>query len=193
MVKLKIMDLKMILLLHVFLTACSCRSQVLPINTSLKDIPANAYVKDLNNEFASYVGMYTTTYQGNNITLYITKVENKLEKSSQKNYYLDVLDIKYIVKNASGNILQDTQNNNLPKIHLYSIGIRPYENSIHFFYSGTNCRAGWGKVILKKINATEISWEYIPNSTIIDSAQCPPATDTTIYLPETKDLIFTKQ
>lgn len=180
-------------LLCVFLITILCKSQVLPLRTSLKDIPANAYVKDLYNEFAPYVGMYTTTYQGNNITLYITMVENKLEKSSQKTYYLDVLDIKYIVKNASGNILQDTQNNNLPKIHLYSMGTRPYENSIHFFFSGTNCRAGWGKVILKKIDATEISWEYIPNSTIIDSAQCPPGTDTTIYLPETKDLIFTKQ
>lgn len=36
---------------------------------------------------------------------------------------MDALVIKYIVKNSSGAILQDTQNNNIPNIELYSIRI----------------------------------------------------------------------
>ena len=168
-------------------------AQTLPLNTSLNDIPANAHLKDLNNELAPYVGTYKANFQDKEVTLYITKVEDKLEKSSQKNYFLDALVIKYVVKNSSGTILQDTQFNNVPKIELYSIGTRPYNNSVILFYSGTNCRIGWGKVILKKISSSKISWEYRPNDIILDDATCPLGTYINIYLPETKDLIFTKQ
>ena len=76
---------------------------------------------------------------------------------------------------------------------IYSIMTRPTLNIISFTYGGTNCGVGWGDIYLKKLNSTQISWEYIPDSTIIDSSKCPPGTDTTIYLPEAKDLIFTKQ
>ncbi|MCJ7933134.1 MAG: hypothetical protein MUW56_05730 [Chryseobacterium sp.] len=171
-----------------------CKAQTtLPLNTSLKDIPANSYLKDLNNELNSYTGVFQGNFQGKNIILYITKIENKLQKSSQKTYYSDVLDIKYVVKNSSGVVLQDTKNNNIPSINLYSIGTKSYDNSAIFFYSGTNCGVGWGKIILKKINSTQLSWEYKPNDIILDDSKCPPGTDINIYLPETKDLIFTKQ
>ncbi|KMQ68685.1 hypothetical protein ACM39_05155 [Chryseobacterium sp. FH2] len=171
-----------------------CKAQqIFPLNTALNDIPANAYIKDSNNELAPYTGIFRANFQGKDITLYITKIENKLQKSSQKNYYSDVLDIKYIVKNSSGIVLQDTKNNNISQIDLFSIGTKPYDNSAIFFYSGTNCSVGWGKIILKKINATQLSWEYRPNDIILDSSKCPSGTDINIYLPETKGLIFTKQ
>lgn len=38
-----------------------------------------------------------------------------------------------------------------------------------------------------------MSWDYRPNSSLIDSATCPPSSDKIVYLPVTKDLIFTKQ
>ena len=87
----------------------SCKAQ-LPLNTLMENIPANAHVKDLNNELDPYIGIYKASYQGREITLYITKVENKMEKSVDKTYFLDALVIKYIVKNSSGVVLQDTQN-----------------------------------------------------------------------------------
>ncbi|MEY8758885.1 DUF6705 family protein [Chryseobacterium tongliaoense] len=182
-----------ILLSITTLSSLSCKAQMLPLNTALTDIPNNAYKKDLNNELPLYVGIYKASFQGKEITLYITKVENVLQKSSLKNYYSDVLDIKYIVKNSSGTVLQDTKNNSNPLINLFSIKPRPDINSIIFFYSGTNCRVGWGEIILKKINSTQISWEYRPNDIILDNSKCPNGTDINIYLPETKDLIFTKQ
>jgi len=51
----------------------------------------------------------------------------------------------------------------------------------------------WGSIELKKISSTQISWEYRPNDIILDDSKCPLGTDIKIYLPETKDLIFTKQ
>ncbi|MFP3548770.1 hypothetical protein SB748_35870, partial [Rhizobium sp. SIMBA_035] len=76
--------------------------------------------------------------------MFITKQENKLEKRVNIKFYRDALIVKYIVKDPAGNILQDTKNNNLPDIELYSTRIRSYDKSVIFYYSGTNCGVGWG-------------------------------------------------
>ena len=165
----------------------------LPLNTLMDDIPQGAYVKDLNNEFAPYIGTYKANYKGNEITLFIIKEENRPTNRSTKTFFRDALSIKYTVKNSSGLILQDTYSNNSSNIQLYSLRVRSYDNSVAFYYSGTNCKVGWGSIILKKLNSTQLSWEYYPNSRIITDATCPPGTDTTVYLPHTKGLIFTKQ
>ena len=93
-------------------------------------------------------------------------------------------------------MLQDTQNMNFQPnqiLHtIYSHWVEP-NNILALYYGGTNCGVGWGSIELKKINSTQLSWEYRPNDTILDSARCPQGTYITIYLPETKDLIFTKQ
>ncbi|WP_299177677.1 DUF6705 family protein [uncultured Chryseobacterium sp.] len=171
----------------------SCKAQTLPLNTPFLDIPNGAYVKDTNNELNPYIGTYKTNFEGKEITLFITKQEHKLEESSLKNYYMDALVIKYIVRNSSGTILQDTQNNNSDIASIFSISTEPSENTVTFIYRGTNCNVGFGSIKLKKLNSTQISWEYRPNDITTTAAKCPPTLDTTIYLPETKDLIFTKQ
>lgn len=173
----------------------SCKAQqVLPLTTFIDDIPPNAYVKDLNHELDPYVGTYKANHQGKEIILYIQKIDNKLEESFQKNYYLDALVIKYIIKNPSGAILQDTQNTNLQTNGISSFRIRSYDNTVLLGYEGTNCRVGWGTILLKKISATQISWLYQPNDRIITPENCPGNPDLKIYLPETENpLIFTKQ
>ncbi|MBT2620740.1 DUF6705 family protein [Chryseobacterium sp. ISL-6] len=171
----------------------SCNAQ-LPLNTLMENIPQDAHVKDLNNELNPYMGIYKANYQGREITLYITKVENKLEKSVDKTYYLDALVIKYIVKSSSGVILQDTQNVILQNNAITSHRVRSYDNTIILYYEGTNCSVGWGNIYLKKINATQISWLYKPDDVILTPSKCPGNPDLTIYLPETENpLIFTKQ
>lgn len=175
----------------------SCKAQqVYPLNTDYDNVPDNSYLKDINNELFPYVGNYQANYQGNSIVLFITKIDHRFEKRTNKIFYRDALIIKYIVKNSSGTVFQDTQNMILTDqsyFNIYSMRTRPTLNDVTFYYDGTNCGIGWGKIILKKLNATQISWEYIPNSSLIDDDTCPPGTDKTIYLPETKDLIFTKQ
>ncbi|WP_295204107.1 DUF6705 family protein [uncultured Chryseobacterium sp.] len=92
--------------------AFSCKAQqVYPLNADYEEVPQNSYLKDLNNELTPYVGVYKANFNGNETTLYITKQEQKLEKTGQKNYYMDALVIKYIIKNSTGLILQDTKNN----------------------------------------------------------------------------------
>lgn len=49
-----------------------------------------------------------------------------------------------------GTIVQDTKNNTIPNIELYSIGTRPNQNPVIMSYSGTNCYR-LGKNYIKKI------------------------------------------
>lgn len=174
----------------------SCKAQtVYPLNSDFDEIPQNSYLKDLNNELDSYIGTYTAIYQTKMITLYITKENMKYFKSLK--IYQDALSIRYIIKDATNVILQDTltmnfQENQL-KHTIYSHGTYPSINTVWFNYGGTNCGVGWGSIELKKISSTQLLWEYRPNDTILDSSRCPQGTDINIYLPETKDLVFTKQ
>jgi len=182
-----------ILCIGVFVVLYSCKAQqTYPLNTNYNNITNYSYLKDLNNELDPYIGKYEASYNGNQITLYINKQENKLISYGEQKFYRDVLSIKFIIKNSSGVILQDTQSTNSQANQIYSLRINS-QLGVDLSYEGTNCSIGWGKIILKKLNATQISWEYRPNSLIIDSVTCPPSTDKTVYLPVTKDLIFTKQ
>ncbi|UEQ74627.1 hypothetical protein J8N07_13180 [Chryseobacterium arthrosphaerae] len=160
-------------------------------------LPDNSYLKDLNNELDPYVGTYKGNFEGHEITLFITKQNYKFFDLKIKKYYQDVLSIKYIVKNSSGVILQNTQSMNFQpdqlRFTMYSTKTKPLQNTVVFYYGGTNCSVGWGDIYLKKLNDTQISWEYRPNDIILDDNKCSPGTDINIYLPETKDLIFTKQ
>ncbi|MGD1319906.1 DUF6705 family protein [Chryseobacterium sp. 2R14A] len=175
----------------------SCKAQkTLPLNTLMKDIPVNAHVKDLNNELNPYIGTYKANYQGNEITLHITKEEDRPTKRMNKNFFRDVLSIRYTVKNSSGIILQNTQNmslNNQSYFNILSIGVNHPYGEVTFIYDGTHCGIGWGDILLRKINSNQISWEYRPDSLVIDEATCPTGTDKKVYLPVTKDLVFTKQ
>ncbi|WP_315094519.1 DUF6705 family protein [Chryseobacterium timonianum] len=188
-----IIQSKILMVFILTINLISCKGQILPLNTAFSTIPNGAHLKDTNNELNPYIGIYKANFNGNEVTIFITKQENKLEESAKKNYYMDALIVKYIVKNSTGVTLQDTQNNNLYNIELYSIGTTPSQGIINFIYSGTNCSVGWGDIRLKKINSTQLSWEYRPDDIVTTASKCPPTLDTKIYLPETKDLIFTKQ
>lgn len=185
-------------ILFIFIISMTaCKAQEYPLNSSYMNLPDNSYLKDLNNELSPYVGTYKANFGGNEITLFITQQNHKLFDLKVKKYYQDVLSVAYIVKNSSGNVLQNTQNMNFQpnqlRFTMYSTKTKSSQNTVIFYYGGTNCSVGWGDVILKKIDSTQISWEYRPNDIILDDSKCPPGTDINIYLPETKDLIFTKQ
>ena len=175
-----------------------CKAQQsFPLLTSIDNVPNMAHLKDTNNELQSFVGTYFSTYNGNQIILYIEKENDKLFNTRGKQIYKDILSIRYIIKNSSGSILQDTQNMIIQPddlLHtIHSLWVTENGSKAEFIYNGTNCGVGWGDIYLKKLNDTQISWEYRPDDITTTSQSCPPNLDTTIYLPETKDLIFTKQ
>ncbi|MFL9835410.1 DUF6705 family protein [Chryseobacterium terrae] len=126
----------------------SCRAQILPLNIWMENTPNNAHLKDLDNELSPYVGTYKANYKGNEVTLFITKEEDKLIKYSDQQFYKDILSIRYIVKNSSGIVLQNTKDmylNDQSRFKILSMGTMPPLGQIAFGYDGTNCGVGWGR------------------------------------------------
>jgi len=145
-------NIRIIAISVILMNFIHCRAQTYPLNARMKDIAPGGYVKDLNNELNPFIGTYEATYQGNETTLYITKAEHILKERTTKTYYMDALIVRFTVKNSSGVILQDTQND--LSNEFYSIGTFPQESIVGLYYPGTNCRVGHGTVFLSKINAT---------------------------------------
>ncbi|WP_397302212.1 hypothetical protein [Nonlabens ulvanivorans] len=62
------------------------------------------YIKDVNNSLAPYIGTFIGTYNGNTITFTITKL-------TETDWITrDILNIKYKIEDANGNILVQTFN-----------------------------------------------------------------------------------
>lgn len=162
---------------------------IYPLGTSFISLPDKAYIKDLNNELDPYIGKYTAMDNGKTIALNITK-HLKVEAPGTANniYYQDVLRVKVVIKNQQGQLIYE--NFTYLDDEFKSTFIMPTRDTLVFYYSGTNCAVGWGSVFLKKLNATQIQWNYKPESARTE--KCPNA-DLTLYLPQTKDLTFTKQ
>ncbi len=172
-----------------------CKAQKeYPLNTSISDIPVGSYIKDYNNELNSYTGTYKATFNTNEITIVITKeIKRLMDFDPNFKFYKDALIVRYTVKNSSGIVLQTTQTTNSPKNFISDISFNNALNSLMFYYNGTNCGVGWGKIHLKKLSSSQISWTYYPNDTTLTAATCQGNPDLTIYLPETENLIFTKK
>ena len=181
------------------MTLIACKAQqIYPLNTYYKDVVNYSYMKDLNNYLSLYVGTYKTIYMGDEITLYITKEDKMLidTRLGGRKYYQDVLHVKYTVKKiTTGAVLQDNQNPVNPDINeIISMGTNDLDNnSLALSYSGTNCRVGSGRITIKKISNTQISWSYYPNDSLFTNGDCPGNPDIKIYLPDTENLVFTKQ
>ena len=187
----------MILTLALIISLMSCKAQqTYPLLTSVDNVPNMSHLKDTNNELQSFVGTYVSAYNGNQITLYITKENDKFFDYGNKQIYMDILYVRFKIKNSNNNVLQTTQNAVFQSDQLntiFSLWVTENGTKALLNYTGTNCSVGWGDIFLKKINSTQISWEYRPDDIVTTADKCPSTLDTTIYLPETKDLIFTKQ
>ncbi|WP_160138054.1 DUF6705 family protein [Chryseobacterium sp. c4a] len=167
--------------------------QILPLNYSALGSTPNSYFKDSNNELDSFIGRWQGNFQEKTITLQIFKqVKVPIERFG-KPFYRDQIFVKYVVKKGN-TILESTMNKDFTNdIGLSIKGSKIQDNSITLVFSGGNCSVGIGIITLKIINTTQFSWGYYPGTTTTNDKDCPPNRDYTIYLPETENLIFTKQ
>lgn len=192
-------NFKFIFILY-FFGLISCKAQqILPLNTSDYSASESSYFKDLNNELNPYIGTWKSNFQGKSITLIITKELERPYIEWNKNFYADVLIIRYTIKDSNGNELQTTLASQFTvggnvKNLMMSVGtnIRG-NNEVDIVYAGGNCGVGGGEISLKQINSSQIYWSYYPGVTALNDITCPPNLDYHIYLPETENLVFTKQ
>jgi hypothetical protein len=188
--------MKQLLLILSISLIISCKGQqIVPLNTSAYDAPANAYLKDTNNEFNPYIGTWTATYQGKSIKLVINKEEKVPFEMWDKNFYRDRLIVRYEIK-TNGVVTQSTLGKDFTNDSSLSIeGLKTESNGavVTLIFSGGNCSIGNGLIKFKKISATQFYWNYYPGSATLNDNMCPKNLDYTIYLPETENLVFTKQ
>ncbi|WP_374446595.1 DUF6705 family protein [Epilithonimonas sp.] len=174
----------------------SCKGQqIVPLNSNITTVPINAYFKDTNNEFNPYIGTWTATYQGKNIKLVINKEEKVPINLLGKNYFTDRLIVRYEIK-TNGVVAQSTLGKDFTNDSSLSIeGLMTEDNGavVTLIFSGGNCSIGNGLIKFKKISATQFYWNYYPGSATLNDNMCPKNLDYTIYLPETENLVFTKQ
>ncbi|SIT17696.1 hypothetical protein SAMN05421786_107204 [Chryseobacterium ureilyticum] len=175
--------------------SCKAQQQVLPLNTSVLGAPENSYFKDLNNELDYYEGTWNATFQDKTIVLQISEQKKASIELFDKNFYRDQLFIRYeITKN--GIISESTLNKDFTNdvgLSIKSAYTQDNRNNVTLLFSGGNCSVGIGTINLKKINATQFSWGYYPGTTTRIDTLCPPDREYKIHLPETENLIFTKQ
>ncbi|GAA5088930.1 hypothetical protein GCM10023210_13120 [Chryseobacterium ginsengisoli] len=186
--------MKNIFLLSIILLSFSCRAQqIYPLNTSFSDIQNNTYLKDTNNELIPFIGNWKATFNNKEITIKVDKIDQHLVRSGKKIFYRDVLFIRYSIKNSQGTIIKSTMNLPITEAKIESDVTFPNQNLVSFVYQGGDCQYGWGDVDLQFVDKTHIKWRYQPEGVILTNLNCPNGADTTIYLPKTNNLVFTKQ
>lgn len=194
MLKINNMKTRTLLSLIIILFSISCKAQQYPLNTNFTTIPNGSYIKDTNNEYDKFIGTWKSVLGNKEVYLYITKQENRPINRLNKNFFRDVLLIKYKVI-VNNQIVESTMNSSNESINIVStrIGI---DNSAMFSYTGGKCGVGWGMLDLTYIDSTHLKWNYQPQSTMITNKNCPdyPVGGIQINLPdEPEDIIFTKQ
>lgn len=165
-----------------------------PLETYYGDVPKYSYIRDMKGELKPFIGVYRANYKGRETTLYITEEKKKyIDLGDGIQYYEDKLIVKFIVKDANGKIFQDTQNGITKGNEIVSSGFTINNGELGFHYEGTNCMAGWGRIRLKLLGNGKLKWSYYSNGVVITKERCPGNPDLNVYLPDTLDLIFTKQ
>ncbi|MFC3755269.1 DUF6705 family protein [Chryseobacterium tructae] len=180
----------------VLFTVLFCKAQqVLPLNNSASKSPTNSYFKDLNNELDYYTGTWVGHFNSKTIKLVITKDIKIPFEMWKKNFYTDRLFVKYEVKRDNV-VLESSLNKDFTNdvgLSIEGSKTKDNEGGITLVFAGGNCSVGIGTIVLKKISSAQFSWGYYPGTTTRNDKDCPPTQDYTIYLPETENLIFTKQ
>jgi len=177
-------------LLTIILLSFSCKAQQVSLNIPYSNITNGMHIKDTNNEYNKFLGTWKSNFNNQTIFIYIEKQLDRSINSVNKNYYSDVLIVRYEIKNSSNQIVRSTKNVTNDNVNIISRGMDT-NNLAVFSYSGGGCNVGWGSIGLQYVDTNHIKWSYYPNSTL--TVNCPNSADTTIYLPETKDLVFTKE
>lgn len=188
--------MKKIFLILLSVIAISCSAQIYPLNTSLDNIPNNAYLKDTNNELDKYVGLWKGTWNGKTIYLELRKV--KYYYSGNQPYYEDKIfgERKIIAANGTIEIDRITNfSNQSPEFRGIGTSLINGNWKRLFFYPKNMCRKTATLDITSFIgNQMTLHFEYLPS--IIDencqhNAYVDQYGDFPINFP--KDIVLTKQ
>ncbi|MDQ0068066.1 DUF6705 family protein [Chryseobacterium lathyri] len=188
--------MKNLFLIIVTLLTFSCKAQEYPLNTSLDNLPNNAYLKDTNNELDKYVGLWKGTWNGKSLYLELKKV--KYYYSGNPSYYEDKIlgERKIITDNGTVEIDRITNfDNQVSEFRGMFSSLRNGNWKRLYFYPKNMC----GKSAALDItsftgNQMTLHLEYMPSiykEDCIHNAYVQQHNDFPINFP--KDIVLTKQ
>ena len=183
--------LSILILLFLFM---ACKSQQVPLNTDYDNISNNSQLKDLDNIYPKFMGVWMANIGDKQVKLVIDKVENIQMNVGLKSYYSDALLVRYEIK-INGVVSESSLNLPNSDVTIISDSLENL-NSVLFFYEGGICKVGWGSIVIDYIGSTKLRWNYIPESSVLTNQNCPnySANGIDILLPyEPENIIFTKQ
>ncbi|HCA09933.1 DUF6705 family protein [Chryseobacterium sp.] len=101
--------MKNLFLFILFCVSISCKAQIYPLRT-YTEVPANAYIQDINNELIPYEGTWKGTWNGKTVYIYLKRFKNYFTHLENNPYYNDILVGKFKIQDSSGTILFDSSN-----------------------------------------------------------------------------------
>ncbi|WP_449401327.1 DUF6705 family protein [Chryseobacterium wanjuense] len=184
-----------ITLLSINLISC----QIYPLGTSPSDIPDNAYIKDTNNEWDKYVGIWKGNWNGKTVYLELKKVKTYSSAPGGTHpYYKDRILGERKIIDSNGNIEIDRISNfgsDGTEFSGISKSIKPPGRDRLTFYPKNMCRKS---ATLDIVNFTgtqmTLHFEYEPSfydDNCIHNAYVQQNGDFPINFP--KDITLTKQ
>ncbi|CAH0176828.1 DUF6705 family protein [Chryseobacterium sp. Bi04] len=188
--------MKQILIIIILVLAISCRAQEYPLNTSLDNLPNDAYLKDTNNELDKYVGLWKGVWNGKTLLLDLRKV--KYHYIGNQSYYEDKIFGERKVIGNNGNVEIDRiVNFDLQSPEFRGIGTSLKNgNWKRLFFNPKNMCRKTGTLDITSFTGNQMTlhFEYLPS--IIDpncqhNAYVDQYGDFPINFP--KDIVLTKQ
>ena len=138
--------MKKIIIIAILLLSIKAQSQpglIVPSNTFLQDIQSGTYIKDMNNEYLPYVGIWKGILNSKEYTfVFQVFAQHLFTKPNGFYHYEDILKAKYEVKDVTtGIILFTTMSSiNFEDFHISSLGT-PYNGRLNCYFGDTpnNC------------------------------------------------------
>ena len=193
---------KHVTFLIVALTIINCKAQGITIaledkkNYEFKEVSSVkiAYAKDINNILGEYLGTWIGTHDNKSYEFRIER--NTITAWDIYDYQLDILIIRYIIKDSNGTILDDTTNlPNDDELVIEGLFMR-YDNnnnpeSYQLFYAGRDHKCGaQGDIVIKRDGA-KLNFYYAPGGELVNCDK--NSEDIVDLLPAFGTISLTKQ
>jgi hypothetical protein len=153
-----------------------------------KAIPADTYLKDVNNLFAPYIGTWKGTINNKIYTFFITKITETINNGRSE----DLLIIHHLITDLGGTVLEDTRGSKYPDMRgwFFSKDLKYYS----FHYSGQYDACGQnGQVNIEKVNATTMKLHLNVYGEVAWISRCPGGKMAEQILPTETPVTLFKQ
>ncbi|MFP3831475.1 DUF6705 family protein [Chryseobacterium sp. SIMBA_028] len=182
-----------LLILGMFAVFSCNAQQIYPLRT-YTEVPANSYIKDLNDELLPYEGTWKGAWNGKTIWVYFNRIKKHFTYLENRPYYNDILIGKFKIVNTNGSILFD--NTNLSDENTKIKGNRFFSvPNVRYMlnYNDPDLCNVSGKILINFTGSskTQLSWKFNYVSNIITADCSFYNTEEPEVFPE--EIILTKQ